>query len=363
MKIFKIAILVAVILVGIVLISAFYTVIKNSNQTTQEPDTQEDVYGELSGIYDKSNPTIAEAFSASGQGDFSKAGTLFKQARESATNPAQEAHLLFLEARAVEQYDRLAAIDLFKEVIKNPDYPSRQKTYAALRLPFQFTATSDVTVLERILSTEPYASMRAPSTAETLKNLYEYSLTFGDGRLAYAANSQSLSTQEMSVRSENLKRARALFEQGEAELVKAKELSTIIDYDSALIPVTYRERARANALMALAGEEQALRDFDRMFAEALSNTLKNKGDGAVRFDTFVYNYLLSGAPSFVKTEDIIRVLFERIEEYESMDQLFKKERDNVYGSKNLFVSIANEHEPFKTFLMEKAGWAESDFAI
>lgn len=310
------------------------------------------------------NSAFAKAKAAEDTANFDEALHLYEEALDSATTPAEEAHIYYRMARVAERTDVYEAISIFKEIIDNDEYPKIQKSYAAMWLPLIISRSSDLAVKNAVLSGEPYASLADDDMFTLYKNLYEYSLSFGSNGLGEFTvarwEAKQLAEGGWSTDAENTAakaRIDELFIAGEEYIAANISDPT----NSPLLPRIYRERARANGVVARLADPKALSLFDQYFLEAIEANILSKLDGAVRFDYFLAGYLAEGEASFAKTQKHLDTLIANIHEYPGMAAYFKAERNNFYGSKDLFVEMANKNSVFKQHLIDAAGWTLEDF--
>jgi len=318
----------------------------------------------LSRLYATEDGSFAKALTAENNGDFVAAENLYGQAMKEDLSPPEEAHTLFKMARVAERNDVFSSIQIFKDIVSNEEYPDIQKSYAVMWLPLLISRSSDYKVKEAVVSGDPYASFDAPDVSTLAKNFYEYSLTFGSNGLADFAVAQWNAKQLLDNKSLTEKEKADIKEYIERLITSGNDyiVRNIDDTNNAgLLPRIYRERARVYGSLARLGDKEASETYDAHFESAIRAGLLSKLDGAIRFDYFLLSYVIDGVKSFEKTQNHLNTLITRIDEYPGMTAYFKAERENFYGTKKLFVEIANVNPVFKEHLINSAEWIDNDF--
>lgn len=313
------------------------------------------------------NVNFKKAQLALNNGKLSDAAGLLESSLTEVADTESEAHIKYLLARTYEDLDTIKAIKLYKEVIADPNYPDNQKTFAVMRLPIILNKYGNDDIKAEILTGQPYASFASDNLAEVYKNLYEYSVSFGTNGMGefYLArfNANKLAKlKESSPGADYTSESKVI----ENYLIAGKNFiseNLNVSNNKDMIPMILREKARANGAFAVTGDPESIEKYDQYFEEAITAGLSQHIDGAVRFDYFLYGYLINGDSSFAKTQPHLDILVANINDYPGMKKMFAGEKNDFYGSKALFVKLANANQTFKDLLINVAGWENSDFAI
>ena len=164
----KVLLLLIVVLMAAILIAWFFM----SQPNQQSTDPTNSATRALDSLYEgASDDTFAEGLRLERSGDSEAAIAAYQETLGSVDNVIEEAHVRYRIARTIDDHDPVRAVELFKEIIANPDYPDVQKKYAAMWLPILISKTGTEEVKAAVLSGEPYGSFADETMITVYKNL------------------------------------------------------------------------------------------------------------------------------------------------------------------------------------------------
>jgi len=351
------------IIVVLALVLGFVYVFVSEKEVTPEAETRTGINRLV--LEQGYNPEFQRAIGLSKLGRYDEAISEFDKAGLNAQGGEEASYVQYMRARALENIDVFSAIEEYKNIIANPEYPSGQKAYAAIRLPLVLSRESDATVKAAILKGEPYNTFSSEDGLTMYKNFYEFARSFGVtglGEFGIARwQAKQLVEGSESLTEVEQQALRNSIDQLLAEGNEYIERNRLYIVNADFIPVVLREKARAYGSFAQSGDENAIALYDNLFEEAIVANLIGYGDGAVRFDYVVYGFLVDGSASFDKTQRHLDALITGINKYPGMLRYFKAEKNNLYNVKALMVDIANANPTFRQFLITEAEWTEADF--
>jgi tetratricopeptide (TPR) repeat protein len=317
----------------------------------------------------ESNSTYTEASALYDTNDFKAAQSKYEEALPQAKNPAEEAQIKLRIAHTVrDQGDMARAVQLYKEITANNEYPPMTQAYAAQAIAVIAGFTRDAALREEIFKGDKYSALLVKgSIPSSNRNLFEYAaslypLALSELQVAlwYAGALQTNAKENRGFTEDKIAQYRSLIaDRMQLADVDMKRTENNPD-DAVLRPEILRVRALTLGALFIAGYESR-EQVDRAFVEAFEANARYgaPGDGNMRL--WYGHYLATFKGRRAELVGVISPLYtDPTYRTSRIGAFLAAERDNSNGAKTSLVRVATADPGFKEFLIS-LGWEDADF--
>jgi hypothetical protein len=368
-------IVLVVIVIGLLFVVVFYSYNVFFSQKTTNPVPNQDSINIQSeeasaqALYDDNSEIglFRSGASSLERGEMSTARSFFDKSlteQSDALSIEQKAHIEYLTALTYVNDDPIKSIELMKELVANPDYPSQQKAYAIQHLYTMwrmYTTNMNKEAFDTIMSGTPYSSFLVEGDQlSSMANLNEFAVSLGSAPYSEielaAHNASQLSNENLSSNQKTsyLLDIIATIDSVESYLIRNENIKP----NAALKPRITQGLSKVYGILARLNEEPFLSEFPRRFEEAISSNPSDAQRLIIGMD-YAWTAGLVGDDEMKKdSQAMLSSLILEPEKYPALVYWFVSRDDKTEDQENMLEFLIDSNSDFKSML-ETVGYFDN----
>lgn len=346
----------------------------NTNDAVDVPlaeNNSEDVVPALNRLYSNDGSTVASKFATArsieeqGRAYADSARAVYETVKEEDGLSANEqANVDYRIALTYVHSDPEKAINEFKKIIDNDDYPDQQKAYAAQRMLviWHFNrSVYEIDILPIIFAGNPYSDLLVEEDLnQSLINLAEFSLTFGsapysESRLAASKASQFVDGSDVEVREALLVEILEHFDSIDAYFERNRNVPTNASQE----PWVRVNTADTMGQLAYAGVEDSIEDFASEYERAIGLNLDSPLEASLGFRYAWFAAAVEnkdGGRSWASSQPYLARSLEIVDEHPGVISWLISRKDIPESPSRKMALILREKSPEFDAYLTANGW-------